>query len=884
MAKLKSSDKSKPDNTILVKLVYENLPRLVADASSPFFAEFIQLLNISNGSTDANIVKDGFNQDFNPIVKSQDILTDGGTKYGYYDPDTPNTIYLNRALVNAVNEINDLDSRKFLLGKIIHELLHWAEFKRSEGPRIGSGSIDFGEQMEVFFHGLLAGSQSPNVPESLIDEFQRISKRDWGPQSPVVDGRIDGRESIGSHLTIESGSHLKDALSIERERLEPVLALMPGDESPNPRANRHSTPDYYHSREIGFEPRLFKLNALALKLYCKLNDFSFESSDRVLLGIRGCRVAPENSALSHQPFISEATIGELNQDYETPRCNLGVWNQENDEIALYPGSTVPHRRYLTRQMEQCRGGNIKKTVANQLPTGRYDYKCGTHGGDVWGAFRMEQDVVVMRSCNNLDFEIGDIWHLWRPFDNIHPTFYMSATDFSSAGCQTVVGTFKDDKHLGDWSAFRKSAGLTNRRSCSGAQEAFSYLLVTTRELRLMRYLIDSQRNIIDLDQLVKNALQWRRLRFGSTGIRVKKLQRALEINVDGKFGPKTMMTLIEMQEANGLPNDGICSPSVAEALGLAIWSRQGVSSTTSSTISSAPAAVAVAALNMKLPVFRGNQDQGLIPSVVRLQQMLNRLGYMRVVDGDYGPSTAEAVGWARIKYNQAGSPDIVDIALVEELTKAHPLNARLTTEGATFIGMTEIGSPTYYEKIATFPHYPGESSGLTIGFGYDLRFVSESEFRNDWQSLLEKTVFDHLLLFCGKYGKKAKTAARDLKRNGIKIPFQVAAEVFFDKTLPRATEDAESIYPQLPFLPGLCQATVVSLVNNRGSSLGNGSDDRRREMRQIAYALEDSAAYGEIPTLLISMKRLWPSSEGLRNRREQESLLFQRGLDGNAGY
>jgi len=58
------------------------------------------------------------------------------------------------------------------------------------------------------------------------------------------------------------------------------------------------------------------------------------------------------------------------------------------------------------------------------------------------------------------------------------------------------------------------------------------------------------------------------VRLGSEGAWVVKLQDALEIKADGKFGPKTEATLKAFQEAHGLEPDGIAGRNTYRALGL----------------------------------------------------------------------------------------------------------------------------------------------------------------------------------------------------------------------------------------------------------------------------------------------------------------------------
>jgi peptidoglycan hydrolase-like protein with peptidoglycan-binding domain len=56
------------------------------------------------------------------------------------------------------------------------------------------------------------------------------------------------------------------------------------------------------------------------------------------------------------------------------------------------------------------------------------------------------------------------------------------------------------------------------------------------------------------------------LRQGASGAQVKKLQEALGISADGKFGPGTRKAVVEFQTKNGLTADGIAGPMTLSKL------------------------------------------------------------------------------------------------------------------------------------------------------------------------------------------------------------------------------------------------------------------------------------------------------------------------------
>ena len=64
------------------------------------------------------------------------------------------------------------------------------------------------------------------------------------------------------------------------------------------------------------------------------------------------------------------------------------------------------------------------------------------------------------------------------------------------------------------------------------------------------------------------AVDYKTTKKGSTGLWVRKLQQALEIHVDGKFGKDTEAVLKAWQQAQGLYADGIAGRNTYRALGL----------------------------------------------------------------------------------------------------------------------------------------------------------------------------------------------------------------------------------------------------------------------------------------------------------------------------
>lgn len=174
--------------------------------------------------------------------------------------------------------------------------------------------------------------------------------------------------------------------------------------------------------------------------------------------------------------------------------------------------------------------------------------------------------------------------------------------------------------------------------------------------------------------------------------------------------------------------------------------------------------------------------------------------------------------------------------------------------------------------------WPGQSSGITIGRGYDLGY---EPFDKDWAGLLPDSDYSRLSAVQGLTGHAARDVAPTLR--GIHVPVQVADTVFETVTLPKYEEQTRRIFPNSDQLPGDAFGALVSLVYNRGTSL-DPNNDRRREMVAIHDILvsrdpTDPLTVTDIAAQVRSMARLWPdhadSDRDLHDRRIMEAELIE---------
>jgi len=188
----------------------------------------------------------------------------------------------------------------------------------------------------------------------------------------------------------------------------------------------------------------------------------------------------------------------------------------------------------------------------------------------------------------------------------------------------------------------------------------------------------------------------------------------------------------------------------------------------------------------------------------------------------------------------------------------------------------ETGGQQYYNQKLIRPTWPGYSSGVTIGFGYDLGYNSVDQIRKDWRGLIPDADLNALVSVHGITGPGAKPVAESLRH--IKISWDTAERVFLNSTLPRFVETTIRTFPGSEKLQPEAFGALVSLVFNRGGSLKN--TDKRLEMRQIAEAIAKGTdrpeIYGEIAASIRKMKRHWERVNGttdLHGRRDAEAAL-----------
>lgn len=188
----------------------------------------------------------------------------------------------------------------------------------------------------------------------------------------------------------------------------------------------------------------------------------------------------------------------------------------------------------------------------------------------------------------------------------------------------------------------------------------------------------------------------------------------------------------------------------------------------------------------------------------------------------------------------------------------------------------EVSSRRAYERLYRRTEWPGASSGVTIGIGYDVGYATPTRLRADWAGRIPDAMIAALTPACGVTGAAARPLAARLKPK-VDIPWDAAIGVFAAVDVPRWTATVKQHLPNTELLSPHSLGALVSLAYNRGPSFAKAGD-RTREMRAIRAHMA-AKTFAKIPAEFRAMRRLWPALKGLRDRREREAALFERGLE-----
>jgi hypothetical protein len=212
------------------------------------------------------------------------------------------------------------------------------------------------------------------------------------------------------------------------------------------------------------------------------------------------------------------------------------------------------------------------------------------------------------------------------------------------------------------------------------------------------------------------------------------------------------------------------------------------------------------------------------------------------------------------------------------------LSLPVSKESLDMIVQFEVGGRSYYEaklQRPTVPSWQTTSSGVTVGFGFDLGYNTPEQIEKAFKGVLSDKEIEAMKSVAGLKGKRAYYEGLPKVKNVVRVSYEDAEKVFIRDSLPRFTKQtADAFKLSKDRLNPHCNGALTSLVFNRGPSTAN--TDSRKEMRDIRYHISVNKEES-VPTDLRNMKRLWSYTKlkGLHLRRDAEAKMFQKGLDSN---
>jgi GH24 family phage-related lysozyme (muramidase) len=208
----------------------------------------------------------------------------------------------------------------------------------------------------------------------------------------------------------------------------------------------------------------------------------------------------------------------------------------------------------------------------------------------------------------------------------------------------------------------------------------------------------------------------------------------------------------------------------------------------------------------------------------------------------------------------------------------------LNQDSINLILTFEVGDATgdYYNRFLANPEWPGDGSGITIMVGVDIgaAYNNKQTFVTDLSPYIQSTLANRLSSAVGITGTSAKNILSQF--SDISIDYQTALAFFLQHDVQTTYNETAQAFPGFTDLAANCQGALVSLVFNRGVSMGSSSSpnyphDTRAEMRTIRD-LVPQKDYTNIANQIRSMERIWKGTDneaGMTRRREGEAQLVE---------
>jgi hypothetical protein len=175
---------------------------------------------------------------------------------------------------------------------------------------------------------------------------------------------------------------------------------------------------------------------------------------------------------------------------------------------------------------------------------------------------------------------------------------------------------------------------------------------------------------------------------------------------------------------------------------------------------------------------------------------------------------------------------------------------------------------------------PLDTSGITIGYGYDLGHQSRDQFTADWKDILPRDHHDRLRSVCGLKGPQARGAALGVRDIVIRKEDALKA---LSRTIDRYGAMTLKAFPGLEKYPADVQGAITSVVYVRGPMMDEDPATimGREEMSDLRDLIAQHAECEEIGEKVANMEHLWQDMnvDGLIARFAETSALIKAADD-----
>lgn len=219
---------------------------------------------------------------------------------------------------------------------------------------------------------------------------------------------------------------------------------------------------------------------------------------------------------------------------------------------------------------------------------------------------------------------------------------------------------------------------------------------------------------------------------------------------------------------------------------------------------------------------------------------------------------------------------VEDVSAICEAPLFSPPKVTINKGAWDLIAYAEVGtvSEAYYMRSRIrFPEWPGGTSGVTWGIGYDSGYNTPSAVLRDWHKISE---VERLASVAGYKGQQAR--ARLTTVNDILIPWKTAVEVFDNTTIPRFYQLMLRTFPGAERLDMDAQGALTSMIYNRGGSLVGDSRVDLRTIAKLVPRKDYKGIAGALRNMNVTMGPTWRRQgvyEGLSKRREAEAKMVE---------